>query len=105
LNQVLKQYYEVGSLMQTINNMAQVLQIDPDARLVLETDELSRRILRGGNAPEEIIRSAEEVQEIRAIAAQQAEDQRQMELLAKGASAVPDLGKKIDENSILGKVA
>jgi hypothetical protein len=105
LNQILKQYYEVGSLMQTISNMAQVLQIDPDARLVLETDELSRRILRGGNAPEEIIRSAEEVQEIRAIAAQQAEDARQMELLAQGASAVPDLGKKIDENSILGKVA
>ena len=105
LSQLLKQYYEVGTLMQTITNMQAVMQIDPDAALVLDSDELSRRILRGGNAPEDVIRSHEDVMEIRAIAAQQAEDARQMELLAKGASAVPDLGKKIDADSILGTMA
>ena len=43
--------------------------------------------------------------EIRAIAAQQAEDAKNLELLKHGMSAVPDLGKKIDEDSILGKLA
>ena len=105
LNQLLKQYYDVGNLMQTIENMKSVMEIDPEAALVLETDELARRILRGGNSPEEIIRSHEDVMEIRAIIAQQAEDARQMELLSQGAAAVPDLGAKIDKDSILGRAA
>uniref|UniRef100_A0A6M3KC95 Putative head tail connector protein n=1 Tax=viral metagenome TaxID=1070528 RepID=A0A6M3KC95_9ZZZZ len=105
LNQILKQYYEVGSLMTTINNMLAVMQIDPDAALVVKGDELMRRILRGGNSPEDIINSPQEVMEIKAIMAQQAEDARQMELMAKGASAVPSLGAKIDKDSLLGKVA
>ena len=104
LSQLLKQYYEVGNLMHTISNMRAVMEIDPDAAIVLETDELARRILRGGNSPEDVIRSREEVMEIKAIAAQQAEDARQMEMMTAGASAVPDLGKKIDADSVLGKM-
>ncbi len=104
INQLLKQYYEVGSLMQTIQNMGLVMQIDPDARIVLETDELARKILRGGNAPEEIIRSPQDVAEIRAIAAEQAEQNRQVELMAKSASAVPDLAKRIENDSLLSQM-
>ena len=104
LNQLLKQYYDVGNLMRTIDNMRSVMEIDPDAALVLETDELARRILRGGNAPEDIIRSHEEVMEIKAIAAQQAEDKRQLDLMTQGASAVPDLGSRIDKDSILANM-
>lgn len=104
LSQLLKQYYEVGNLMQTISNMQAVMGIDPDAALVLETDELARRILRGGNSPEEIIRSQEDVMEIKAIAAQNAEDARMMELASKGAAAVPDLSKKIEKDSVLANL-
>ena len=104
LNQLLKQYYEVGSLMQTIAYMREVMTIDPDAALILETDELSRRILRGGNTPEDVIRSHEDIMEIKAIAAQQAEDARMLELIKKGASVVPDLGKKIDKDSFLANM-
>ena len=104
LSQLLKQYYEVGTLMQTIANMRAVMDIDPDAALVLESDELARRILRSSNSPEEIIRSQADVTEIRAIAAQQAEDARQMELMKAGASTVPDLSKKIEDDSVLGKM-
>ena len=91
--------------MQTIAGMKEVMSIDPDAALVVEGDELARRILRGSNAPEDIIRSEYDVQEIRAIMAQQAEDARQMELLAQGASAVPNLSKRIESDSVLSKVA
>ena len=105
LHQLLKQYYEVGTLMQTIAGMKEVMSIDPDAALVVEGDELARRILRGSNTPEDIIRSEYDVQEIRAIMAQQAEDARQMELLNKGASAVPNLSKRIESDSVLSKVA
>lgn len=104
LSQLLKQYYEVGNLMQTIEYMKSVMEINPDAALVLETDELARRILRSGNSPEEIIRSPADVMEIKAIAAQQAEDARLLELASKGASAVPDLSKKIESDSILGNL-
>ena len=105
INQLLKQYYEVGGLMQTIQNMQMVMTIDPDAALVLESDELARRILRGGNSPEDIIRSHEDVMEIKAIAAQQAAEDRQLEMMAKGAGAVPDLSKKIEKDSLLGGMA
>jgi hypothetical protein len=104
LNQLLKQYYEIGPLMQTIAHMREVMTISPDAALVLETDELARRIMRASNSPEDIIRSQADVMEMRAIAAQQAEDARQMELLSKGARAVPNLSKKIDTDSILSKL-
>jgi hypothetical protein len=104
LNQILKQHYEVGSLMQTIEYMKSVMEIDPDAALVLETDELARRILRGGNTPEQIIRSHEDVMEIKAIAAQAAEEARMMELASKGAAAVPDLSKKIEQDSVLANL-
>ncbi len=104
LSQLLKQYYEVGNLMQTINNMLAVMEIDKDAALVLETDNFTRRLLRAGDSPEEDIRSPEDVMEIKAIAAQQAEDARQMELLAKGASAVPNLSKKIEKDSVLSNL-
>lgn len=104
LSQLLQQSYEVGNLMQTINIIKAVMEIDRDAALVLETDSFTRRILRAGNSPEEDIRSREDVMEIKAIAAQQAEDARMMELMSKGASAVPDLSKKIEKDSVLSEL-
>lgn len=104
LNQLIKQYYEVGNLMQTIEHMRAVMEIDQDAALVLETDELARRILRGGNTPEDVIRSREDVMEIKAIAAQQAEDARMMELASKGAAVVPNLSKQIEQDSVLSNL-
>ncbi len=61
--------------------------------------------MRSGNTPEDVIRSHEDVAEIKAIAAQTAEDARQLELMRQGASAVPDLSKKIEADSILGRAA
>jgi len=105
LHQLLKQYYETGNLLNTIANIQAVLSVAPDSSIIVEGDELMRKILRSGNTPEEIILSPVEAAEIRAIAAQREEEQRQMELAAKAAAAVPNLGKKIDSDSILGKVA
>jgi len=42
--------------------------------------------------------------EIKAIAAQQAAEDRQLEMMAKGAGAVPDLSKKIEKDSLLSKM-
>jgi len=104
LAQLLKQYYETGSLLTTIANIQAVLSVAPDAAVVFDGDELMRKILQSGNAPESMILSEQDVLELKAIAAQQMEQQQQMEIAKEMASQVPNLSKKIDEDSILGKM-
>jgi hypothetical protein len=105
ITQLLKQYYETGSLLNTIMNIQQVLSVAPQAGIVVEGDELMRKILKSGNSPEEIILTADEVTELRAIAQQQQEGLMQMELAEKAAKAVPNLGKKIERDSVLSNLA
>lgn len=105
LFQLLKQYYETGNLLTTIANIREVLSVSPDAAFVVEGDELMRRILKTNNTPEDIIRDPDAVAELRAIAAQQEEQKMQAELAIKAASAVPNLSKKIESDSVLSKLA
>ena len=104
LNQRLRQYYETGNLLTLIANMQAALSVVPDAAVVVEGDELMRRILRSGNSPEEVIRTQDDVDELRAIAAEQEQQRMQAELMAKTASAVPDLSKKIESDSVLSEM-
>jgi hypothetical protein len=101
LNQVLKQYYETGNLLYTIANIQQVLSVAPDSMVVVEGDELMRKILQSGNTPEELILSREDVTEIKAIAAQREEDAILQQQMAQTAKMVPDLSKKIESDSVL----
>lgn len=107
LAQLLKQYYETGNLLSTIANIQAVLMVPQfaDAATVIDSDELMRKILRSSNAPEDIILSEEDVAEIKAIAQQQAEQERAMAMASQAASAVPDLSKKIESDSVLGALA
>lgn len=104
LSQVLKQFYETGNLLNTIANIREVLSVSPDSAIVVEGDELMRKILQSGNTPEELILSREDVMEIKAIAAQREEAMMQMQQMQQAASAVPDLSKKIENDSVLKKM-
>jgi len=104
LAQLLKQYYETGSLLTTIANIREVLAVAPDSAVVFEGDDLMRKILRSSNAPESMILSEQEVQEIKAIAAQQMEQEKAMMIAKEMANQVPNLGSKIDADSVLGKM-
>jgi len=104
LMQLLNQYYETGNLMNTIINIQAVLSVKPDAAIVVEGDELMRKILRSGNTPEKIILSPEEVQEIRAIAAQQQEQEMLRQTALDAAKTVPNISKKIEDDSVLSSL-
>jgi len=104
LSQMLKQYYETGNLLTTIAYIREALAVAPDSNVVIEGDELMRKILQSGNTPEDIILSKDEVLEIRAIAAQQQAEDRQMAIMAQAAKAVPDLSKKIEADSVLSNM-
>lgn len=104
LTQLLKQHYETGNLLITIANMQSAMAVAPDSAIVVDGDELMRKILKSGNAPEDIILTREEVTEIKAILAQQQEAEANAELAAKTASMVPDLSKKIEEDSVLSEL-
>lgn len=105
LNQLLKQYYESGSLLTTIGYIREVLTIAPDSAIVIEGDELMRKVMRSGNSPEDLILSPADVQEIRAIQAQMQEEERQAKLMGEASKAIPNLATKIESNSILGQAA
>ena len=104
LSQLLKQYYETSNLLTTIANIQAVLSVAPDSSVVIEGDELMRKILRSGNTPEDVILSQQDVTEIRAIAAQQQEMQMVAELAAQASRVIPNLSKKIEEDSVLSKL-
>lgn len=101
LFQLLKQYYETGSLLTTIANIREVYGVAPDSAYVVEGDELMRKILKSNNTPEDIIRDPQAVEELRAIAAQQEELKMQAELAEKTSKVVPNLSKKIENDSVL----
>jgi hypothetical protein len=101
LAQLLKMYYETGELLATIENIRAVLEVSPESAVVYDGDVLMRKILRTSNAPEELILSEEEVNDVRAIAQQQAEQQRMAEMVAKGSEAIPNLSGKIEQDSML----
>lgn len=105
LTQLMKQYYETGSLLTAVANIQAVLSVAPDSAVVVEGDELMRKILRSGNAPEGMILSEQDVLEIKAIAAQQMEEQKRIMLAQGMADAVPKLSGRIDKDSVLGSLA
>lgn len=103
--QLLNQYYETGNLLTTIAHIREVLSVAPDSQIVIEGDELMRKILKSNNAPESIILSQNEVQELRALAARIQEQQMQMEIAKQSAAMVPNLSKKIESDSVLSQLA
>lgn len=102
--QLLKQYYETGNLLTTIMNIREVLSVSPQSAIVVDGDELMRKILKSSNAPEDIILSENDVAEIKAIAAQQQEAQMAAEIASKSAGMIPDLSKKIEKDSLLSAI-
>lgn len=105
LAQILKQHYETGNLLQTVANMQAVMTVAADSDVIVDGDELMRKILESGNTPEEIILSREDVAEIKAIAAQQQEQAAQLQLAAQSAAMVPDLSEKVEKDSVLSQIA
>jgi hypothetical protein len=101
ITQLLKQYYETGNLINTIMNIKAALEVAPDSEIIVEGDELMRKILRSSNAPEEIIRDEAAVAELRAIAQQQEEQRMMLEVAERAAKSVPNLSKKIEADSVL----
>jgi len=105
LNQILQSYYETTNLLNTIASIQQVLTISPDSAVVVEGDELMRKILRAGNTPEELILTQEEVMEIKAIAAQAEEAKMQAALAEQTSKAASNLSKKVEDGSVLSELA
>ena len=105
LAQILQQYYETGNLLQTVANMSAVMDVAPDSDIVVDGDELMRKILESGNTPEEVILSREDVAEIKAIAAQQQEQAAQLQLAEQAAGMVPNMNQKIEDDSVLSQIA
>lgn len=101
LYHLLNQYYSTSNLLQTVANIQAVITTPglEDSISVIEGDTLMRKILESGNTPEEIILSPDEVMEIRAIAAQQAEAQMMAELAVKGGQAAQGLSKAPEPGS------
>ena len=104
LMQKLKQYYEFGSLQNTIAAIQAVASVYPDSLIVGEGDTLMRKVLQSVNTPEDIVLDKDEVADIRAIAAQQAEMQQMAQQLADTSKAVPNLSKKIEDDSVLSEM-
>jgi len=76
----------------------------PEARDNIDFDATQRRICVGAGWPVEGLRTEEERDEFRRVRAEAVQQMKQMEVARQMADAVPKLGKKVEEGSVLDKI-
>ncbi len=104
LLQLLQQHFETGNLLNTIANIHAAASVDQESLKVVDGDELMRKILISGDAPEEIVLTPDDVADLRAFEAQQQEAILTAQMAAEAAKASPGLAKAPESGSPLEAV-
>jgi hypothetical protein len=82
---------ELSAVDQVVQRQIQFRTIDPQAPMIVDTEAVLRLEARDLNAPVEILKSPERLQQEAAQMARMAEEQHQAQLAREGAGAVADL--------------
>jgi hypothetical protein len=83
---------EAQGIVQLFTVGANLSQVDPSVLDVLDGDVAMRKLADSFGVPPTVLRSRQQVDERRQAAAEQAEEQAQMQQIAAGASAAKDIG-------------
>lgn len=84
---------ENGSLLNTVNALAPLVQADPTIMDVFDVDTISRDVAHNNALPTRWLRSLEEVNAIRTDRAEQQRAMAQMQMAQMGAAAAKDMGE------------
>lgn len=83
-----------GSMLQeAIGIISQVMAVDPDAAMVLDTNTSMRDALEGIGSPRDWFRTKDEVDQMKAAKAEAAQMQNMMMQIQQGAQTAQDVGK------------
>ena len=105
LAQILKRNFTTQGIKRSLENILPYVQAFPDMLDMVNSDELTKQLLISGGAPEKIIRSDEEVAQIRQQRAQQQNALMQQQALETLGKAAPGLNQQAQEGSILSEIS
>ena len=88
LAQNMKAYHQTTGITQGMQALAGVMQLNPDAQVNVDFDQLIRQAMSANGMPQTIIRERSEVKKIKAQQAEMLEKQRQNEAIQAQADAV-----------------
>lgn len=101
LAQAQKVMFETQGLKAALETAAQIINILPESRDVLDGDEMIRKVFKANRAPASVLRPKDDVAMVRDMRARQQEAVQGVDDLAKIANALPGAGKAIEGGSAL----
>ena len=104
LAQAQKRLFRMQPIKNAINELAPMAQLFPEVLDRVNSDEMAEEILESAAFPQRLIRSDDEVDEIRQQRAKAAEQQQMQEAMQGAADAAPKLGKAAEPGSPLEAV-
>jgi hypothetical protein len=99
LAQAQKELFEMQPIQRGINAIAPIAQVFPNILDRVNEDEMAEAILEASAFPQKLIRTDEEVAEIREQRAAAQQQQMQQQMMLEAADRVPKLSKEIEPNS------
>jgi len=99
LAQLQKMYLSIRKIESGLASLEPVLKIDPMVVHKIKAEELAEYILEEHNFPQHLIRNDDEYQEIVSAIAQQAAEDRMLQMGVEAAKAVPSVSKDVEPNS------
>ena len=101
LSQSQKRLFKMQPIKNAVNELAPMAQLFPEVLDRINADEMAEEILESANFPQKLIRSDEEVAQLRQQRAEQTQQQQMMQQAQAMAEAVPKLSKPIEAGSPL----
>ena len=101
LAQAQKRLFKMQPIQDGINALAPMATLFPTIKDRVNEDEMAEMILESANFPQQLIRTDDEVAEIRQRRAQELQQQKMLEMAGAAAEAVPKLGKAAEPGSPL----
>lgn len=105
LAQAQKQLLKTQGILRSMETVSQIATVYPEVRDRINSDVIVDEILDSMNFPQDAIIPVEKANEVRQARAEQEAKMQQMEILGQAADKVPGLSKKVEEGSVLDKIA
>ena len=80
-------------IIQAVGFVGQISAVDPGVKDVLDLDEAVRQVAENAGMPQKLIRSPDDVAQIRQAQAQAQQQAQQQQMLLEGAKTLPALAK------------
>ena len=104
LAQILRRNFSTQGITRSMEQVLPFVQFNPDILDNIDFDEMTAQLMIGNGMPQKVMRSKEDVQNIRMARAQAQAQQMQAERMNELAKNLPNLNTKPEDGTILADI-